>query len=398
MLPVYPVTSETQTTEQIKPRKRRWLRGVFLALAVLFGLALIGRLLLPSFVQSYVNRTINRTDLYSGRIGDVDMHLWRGAYSIHNIRLSKTTGNIPVPFFRAERIDLALEWSSLFHGRIVGVIDVYQPEINFVDAPDESSSQTGMTGGGGPWLSMLTDLFPFDINSARIHNGAVHFRAYQATPPVDVYLTSVEAKVDNLTNIRDEVTPLISTIKVDAVAMDSAKLECEVKLDPFSYYPTFQLALRLLELDVTKLNALAEAYGSLDFERGWFDLVIELDVKEGTLDGYVKPLFRQLRVLSVPKDLKEDNPLQVFWEAVVGVTSGVLTNQSREQFGTVIPFTGSVTGPEADVLAVVGNVLRNAFIRAYLPRLVGRVPDINSLEFGPGKPADPLTPSDPSAR
>ena len=61
-----------------------------------------------------------------------------------------------------------------------------EPELNFVDAPDESS---GQSGEGGPWLKMLDDLFPFRINSAIVRNGSVHFRAFQTNPPVDVYLS-----------------------------------------------------------------------------------------------------------------------------------------------------------------------------------------------------------------
>ena len=36
------------------------------------------------------------------------------------------------------------------------------------------------------------------------------------------------------------------------MAMDQANFQAKIKLDPFSYLPTFQLALRLVGLDVTK--------------------------------------------------------------------------------------------------------------------------------------------------
>ena len=58
------------------------------------------------------------------------------------------------------------------------------------------------------------------------------------------------------------MAPLLATIEGSGLAMDHAKVEWEVKLDPFSYRPTFQLALRVLSLDVTKINELSRAYGS----------------------------------------------------------------------------------------------------------------------------------------
>src|SRR5436190_1501639 len=130
-----------------------------------------------------------------------------------------------------------------------------------------------LLGIGRPWLQMLRDLSPFKINSTVVRNGSVHFRAHKGQALVDVYLSDVEATIDNLGNIRDETDPLVSTIQATALVMDHARLECKMTLDPFSYYPTFHLTLRLLGLDVTKLNELARAYGKFDFKRGWFDVV-----------------------------------------------------------------------------------------------------------------------------
>jgi hypothetical protein len=163
-----------------------------------------------------------------------------------------------------------------------------------------------------------------------------------------------------------------------------------MKPDPSSYRPTFQLAVRLLGLDVTKTNALARAYGDFDFESGWFDLVVELDAKEGYLEGYVKPLFRNLQVVSLRKDIREDNILQLFWETLLGVTSELLENQPRDQFATVIPLTGDLTSPDTDIFAIIGSVLRNAFVRAYLPRLQGEAQDIDWLQFKPGSIESPV--------
>src|SRR5262249_19694933 len=113
---------------------------------------------------------------------------------------------------------------------------------------------------------------------------------------------------------------------------------------------------------------------------GWFDLIVEADSQEGQLTGHVKPLFRNLQVFSLSEDLKQGNILQLFLEAMLGVTTTILKNQPRDQFGTLIPFTGDATGSTTtDILATIGNILRNAFVRAYLPRLE---PDVTPEENG----------------
>ena len=56
--------------------------------------------------------------------------------------------------------------------------------------------------------------------------------------------------------------------------------------------------------------------------------------------------------------------------------------------------TGDLTNPQTNILAAIGNVLRNAFIRAYLPRFQGKVPDIEGLEFGKGSITEPTAVGD----
>jgi hypothetical protein len=348
-------------------KKRRWWRAIgfiSLVLVALFGAA---RLILPSQLRDYVNRTLDRNQLYEGRIGNVEVHLLRGAYSIHDVKISQRTGNVPVPLLVAKTVDFSIQWNALIHGRIVGQFTMQEPELNFVASSDQNEAQTGT---GAPWLQIIRDLFPFKINCAIIQEGSVHFRAFKSEKPVDVYLSHLNATIDNLSNIRDETNPLVTTVQASAVAMDQARLDYKMTLDPFSYRPTFRMAVRLLGLDVTKLNDLALTYGKFDFKRGWFDLVIEADSKEGQVTGYVKPLFRNLKIFSLREDISEDKLLQFFWQALMGGLTTVLKNFPRDQFGTLIPFTADASGStSADILATIGNILRNAFVRAYLPRL-----------------------------
>lgn len=374
--------------KEAKPKRHRFWRGFGIFLLVLIVVLAIVRAVLPGMVRDYVNRTLDRSQIYAGKIGEVELHLWRGAYSIQNIQISKTTGNVPVPLFAAKQIDLAIQWNALLHGRIVGQILLTQPQLNFVDAPTDDQTQTG---AGGPWLQIIQDLFPFRINRAVIQDGSIHFRAYQKKTPVDVYLSEVQVSVDNLGNIRDEITPLVATVQATALVMDQAKLEFNMTLDPFSYRPSFNMAMRLLGLDLTRINDLAKSYGQFDFEHGWLDLVIETDCKQGQFTGYVKPLFRNLQIFSLTQDIRDENVLRVFWQALVGTVTNVFKNWSRDQFGTVIPFSGNATGTTTDVLATIGNILRNAFIRAYLPRLQGGPKPIDGLQFEPPDISSPVS-------
>ena len=85
--------------------------GSLLVLFIGFTIAL------PHILLRYVNRQLTLIDGYRGHVEEIDVHLWRGAYTIKSIKLDKTGGKIPVPFFNARAIDLSVEWRALLMAR-----------------------------------------------------------------------------------------------------------------------------------------------------------------------------------------------------------------------------------------------------------------------------------------
>src|SRR6185503_1767759 len=106
-----------------RPRRRwwfaRWIAGPALVIIAVLGAA---RLALPWYLQRYVNRTIDQSPDYEGRVGDIDVHLYRGSYTIHDLKIQKRVHSVPVPFFESPRVDFSLDWDSLVHGVARGKI------------------------------------------------------------------------------------------------------------------------------------------------------------------------------------------------------------------------------------------------------------------------------------
>lgn len=353
------------------PRVRRIWRIARWPILVIAIALVAGRLALPGYLESYVNRVIDQSPDYDGRVGQIDVHLWRGAYTIYDVDIVKTSHAVPTPFFEGRQVDLAIDWSALYHGRLRGKIVMQSPRLNFVHGPSPEETQTG---ANQPWLAIIDDLFPFRIDKAEVHDGEVHFSAFHTRPPIDLELAEVEGELRNLTNIEDEVDPLVATVRATGVAMESGRFEFEMSLDPNSTRPTFNMATRILGLDVRKLNSLAMAYGGFDFEAGTFDLVVEATTKDGLIQGYSKPMFRNVQVIGWA-DVRDGHPVRALWESVVGVGAEVFKNRIRDQVATRITYEGNFDNPRTSILEIVGNVLRNAFIQAYLPRFERSQPE-----------------------
>ena len=356
---VYPEHSEG------KQEKRRWRWRRWLAALLVLALLVAGaRLALEPVLTAYVNRTLDRDPNYDGRIEKVVIRLWRGAYRVEGVRLDQVAAGVASPLLTLDALDLSIQWSALLKGRVVGEVELVRPVVTFIDGGEGGASQSG---AGGPWLGVLKDLFPFRINRVTVRDGSLRLRSERGATPVVVSVDELEATVRDLGNINDRITPLVTSLDATARVMNSGDLELHVKLDPFSFQPTFNLQMRMLGLEIREVNDLARVYGGLDFSGGLFDLVVEAEADNGLVQGTVKPLIRNLDVYTVEDDGL--NPFNAAYELLVGGAVEVLENQRRDQFGTLVDFEASSKGLGLNLFEVVGNVLYNAFVQAFLPDL-----------------------------
>ncbi len=370
--------------------KSRSLGGFFSSLSrkTAIGLAIVAvllialRIALPHVILRVANQKLNEIPEYRGHIEDVDLSLWRGAYQIEGVRLDKLNGKIPVPFFSARVVDLSVEWRALFHGKLVSEIEVYEPRVNFVNAPTKEESQTEIDDS---WRDKVDEMFPLRINHFAIHEGEVHFRDFHRQPKVDIHLDHLEVNAKGLSNRQEKGKALPAVVHAGGRAMDHAKIRLDIKLAPLAKQPTFDLNAELTGLKLATLNDFLRAYASVDMENGRFDLFTEMAGADGKFTGYVKPLAKNVEILDLEKD--KGNPLQVLWEALVAGVEKVLENPPKSQVGTQIPISGTFSDPKAGIWPTIGALLRNAFIRALRPQLNNSV-DIQDV---PKKPEPPKT-------
>ncbi len=343
--------------------RKRLRRAAWFILAVVVVLGAL-RAALPYLVKDYVNRKLDEIPEYEGTIGDVDIHLWRGAYTIHDIRILKSTGQVPVPFFEADTMDLSIQWSQLFRGAIVGEIQLQKPRLTFVTGPTEEQRQTGIDKG---WGKTLEQLFPFTINRFEIDEGAIRFHDPHSDPEVDIFVYDLFATAINLSNVRKNSGGLPASVRARGKAWGDGELEVVLDLDPIAKAPAFHLAAALTNVNLVALNDFMRAYGKVDVESGIFSVYTEIAGSDGMFSGYVKPFFRELNIYEWDQDRKE-GVLKAFWEAIVGTVAAIFENQPKDQLATKIPVSGSFQNTDVDIWATLGTLLRNAFIRALLPR------------------------------
>src|SRR6266478_10136965 len=138
----------------MKSLAKRWWFWLIIVFATAF---IIVHTYLAIWVRDYVNRKLSEIPGYRTHVAAVTLHLWRGAYQIHNIKVEKTSGKVPVPFFSAPLVDLSVEWKALWDRSFVGEIEMYRPELNLVNPPNKEARQTDVNQ---PWAQKIKQLFP----------------------------------------------------------------------------------------------------------------------------------------------------------------------------------------------------------------------------------------------
>lgn len=349
-------------------RKTKWALGA----AILFVLVvLVARAIAPIYILGFVNRTLNGLDGYSGRVADIDLHIWRGAYEIKGIKIFKTTGKAPMPFVAVDSVDISVHWDALLKGAIVGEVDLYRPVLNFMAekkkesaAEDQKEKREAKKAAQGEssWQAQVKELVPLDINRIGVHDGEIHFRDPYAEPKVNMYVHRFRGELTNLTNSDELNDNMVATAKFKGRALGSGDLTLDAKVDPYQKAPTFELSAQLENLEVKQLNDFLKAYANVDAEKGRISVFTEVSAARGRFKGYVKPLIRDIDLLKW-KD-EDEGVLGKLWEGLVGAGAALFENQSKDQIATKIPFSGKVESPSADIGETVLYVLKNAFIRA----------------------------------
>lgn len=355
---------------------------IFWAVIVLVVLLIGARIALPEVLQRYVNKTLDSAEGYDGQVGDIDLAIWRGAYVINDVEINKASGDVFAPLFSADEIDISILMSAILRGQLVGEIVLVRPVINFVvedaegDQAEESKDEGAeQFGDDANWRQVVTDLFPLRLDLVEIRQGEVHLRKPDSSPPVDVYLTNLNASLRNLTNSRELSDSLVASVDLSADAMRNGSLDVSMQVDPYRELPHFDLDAKLLNLELEALDPLIKAYTPIDLEAGSLDLVVELAARDGQINGYVKPLLRDVKVFEWQEDVEKegDNIFQIVGESLAGGLANLFENQPRDQLATRIPVEGSLEGPETEVLTAIINILRNAFVRAFEAELEGGV-------------------------
>jgi hypothetical protein len=326
------------------------------------------RLALPQIVRSYVNAEMAELGEYTGRVGEIDIALLRGAYTLRNLVIDKRGAETGAHFVDLEAADISLQWDALISGELVGEIVADGLVLNLIQARTEKDTQLGT---GVNWTEKVKELFPFQFNRVEAGKALVTFRAPGIDTDEVLTLSDAHLILENLTNVRREDRDAFADLNFRGNVMSSAALELTGQIDPNEQVPTFDVNLELRDTELTDVNPWLDRFLKIDAEQGRFSMYMELAAADGRFEGYVKPILKDAKIFGIEE--ADENPLRKAWEAIVDVAGEIFENQATDQIATQIPLSGKLENPDAGTLVAIVNLLRNAFVAAFSHSLEGTI-------------------------
>src|SRR6185295_2986892 len=170
-----------------------------------------------------------------------------------------------------------------------------------------------------------------DVEEAVVRNGTFGIVDRQADPPYRAFIDGTALRVRDFSNQR---AARRGSAVVDGRFMGSGPLHLDATFSPTARKPDFAMKLRIEDVELPKMNDVLRATAGVDVVAGGLSLYSEIVVREGRIDGYVKPLLRDIDVYDRKQD-RDKGPLRQAYEAVVGATSTLLENRQRDEVATV---------------------------------------------------------------
>jgi hypothetical protein len=195
-------------------------------------------------------------------------------------------------------------------------------------------------------------------------NGAtVGFVNEQVTPRYRVFFADTNLVFENFTN---QFTEGAATARLTGRFMGSGATTISATFRPETKGADFDLDARIEDTDLKTMNDLLRAHAKVDVVSGAFSVFAEARVKNGRVEGYVKPLFRDLGLYGAEQDDGKSFG-QKFKERAADVIAKVLRNRPRQEMATVAPLAGPLDDPRANTWEALTGLVRNAFTKAILP-------------------------------
>ncbi len=201
------------------------------------------------------------------------------------------------------------------------------------------------------------------IEILKIKDSSFGYANKTSNPNYRLLIDHAEATLKNFSN---QFVEGPATLELKGKFMGSGETTVTGTFRPETKNPDFSLNIAIENTEMTAMSDLFRSYGNFDIKGGLFSFYSEMTIKGNTVKGYVKPLFKDLKVY----DQRTDTQKGVFHKLYLGVVndlSKLLENRPRGEVATKADISGPIGSPKTNTWQIITHLIQNAFIQSILP-------------------------------
>ena len=248
---------------------------------------------------------------------------------------------------------------------ILKTLTIEHARVDYVHTPETTAKETQVGHAAVKTAKKLQNKPEtlIRIEHGDITNSEFGFINEAAKPSYRVFLSNGALHLENISNHLSEGNGLVT---LTGAFMGTGNTVISGRFRPETKSPDFNLNIKIERTQMRAMNNLLRAYGNFDVTAGLFSLYSELTVKNGRVEGYIKPLFKDMTVYDARQD-KEKSLFHKLYEGLVGGVATLLENRPREEVATKTDISGTLENPQTSTWQTVVNLVKNAFFKAFLP-------------------------------
>ena len=201
------------------------------------------------------------------------------------------------------------------------------------------------------------------VNDLAIRNSTFAYTDKTSKPPYRVFFSDISGDVLKFSNQLREGP---STVDMRGKFMGSGQTRITGDSRPETKQANLDLRIAIENTSMTAMNDLFRSAGKFEIKQGDFSFYAQMRIQNGYLNGWVKPLFKDVKIADTSGNQKKG----VLHKACVEgakVLAKVLQNPPRKQIATTTDISGPIENPNTSMWQIVTHTIQNAWVRAILP-------------------------------
>ena len=317
----------------------------------------------PGLVMRAINKAINQSKDFSGRLAELKFSLLKSQISINGFDLDVVENGEKLNFLSVDKAIIQFNIQELLKGKIIVKISVTGLTLTFI------RDKTRIHERG-----QLPMAFPLILASLTVADINLRYIDQSLNPSVKLDCDNIDLSAFNLTTTpTSQILP--SKIEVHG-NIYGGQMNAMVKLNLAEVMPAFDLNLELKDIAMPRLNSFFSAYGKFKVESGLLSFYTEAAAKGGRFKGYVKPIITNLEIKN---DENHTGVLNSLWQQFLTAVSDIFKNNKEDQLATKLPIEGTFSKPDINVWYAIAEFLKNAFVAALKPSIDNEI-NIDSVK------------------